>query len=364
MKTVVTLLLVLALAACDRAPPPPAPAQVAQIRTPAAVGTPPTCDERRAAFDAGAGRIVGGEPAKPGTAPWQAEILSSPQYTQQDRDYDAGLAKGDACKAYLADRETYELAHKCGASYIGENFIITAAHCVDNISGFNGKEGNVLTDRRVRLGTQNLTVEDGYFPIDAVVINRGYGTDRHLDDIALIRIRPDARIARFIGARRLAAIPPMRARDRAFDTDEPLRVTGWGWMGYRIDDTNITRLDGDQHLQRNPAALQQLAVSHIADTTCAAEYPKNYGPGTLCAAARADDGTIALRKDSCQGDSGGPLTRAGDRDGDARVLVGLVSSGRGCGSGTPGLYTRVAYYEAWIVAAKAAAKSGTVVRLP
>ncbi len=354
------LSILLALSGCHRSPPPPPPtSEVAEARAP----MPASCEKRRAAFDAGGGRIVGGEPAKPGSAPWQVEILSSPQYTEQDRAFDAGLVKGDACKLYLAERATYELSHKCGASYVGGGFVLTAAHCVDNIPGFGGKAGNVLTDRRVLLGTQNLTQVDGLFAVDAVVIHDGYGSERHLDDIALIRVRPDARIARFIAAGRLAAIAPMRKRDRGFDKDEPLRVTGWGWMGYRADDTNVTRLDSDRQLQRNPAALQQLAVAFIPDTTCAADYPDNYGPGTLCAGALANDGSVAIRKDSCQGDSGGPLTRAGDREGDPRTLAGVVSSGRGCGAGTPGLYTRVALYEAWIAAARAAAKSGEVVRL-
>ena len=265
------LTIAVALAGCNRAPPPNAPAQTAQVRAPKV----PSCEARRAAFDAGGGRIVGGDPALPRSAPWQVEILSSPQYSEQDRNFDAALAKGDDCKLYLADRKPYELSHKCGASYIGGGFILTAAHCVDNIAGFGGKPGNVLTDRRVRLATQNLTVEDGFFAIDGVVIHRGYGTTRHLDDIALIRVRQDPRIAQFEVSGRLAAIPPMRKADRAFDQGEPLRVTGWGWMGYRADDTNVTRLDSDRQLQRNPAALQQLVVSFVDDRTCAAAYPEN-----------------------------------------------------------------------------------------
>ena len=80
-------------------------------------------------------------------------------------------ADGDTCKIYLAQRASYELAHKCGGAYIGDGWVATAAHCVDNIPGFDGNEGNVLTDRRMRLGTQNLTVDDGLFAIDAVVIH-------------------------------------------------------------------------------------------------------------------------------------------------------------------------------------------------
>jgi secreted trypsin-like serine protease len=157
------------------------------------------CEARRAAADGG-GRIVGGEAAKPRSAPWQAEILSSPRYTDQDRAFDATLAEDDPCKIFLDQRQDYELAHKCGGSYIGDGWVITAAHCVDNIPSFDGKPGNVLTDRTVRLGTQNLTVKDGIFTIDAVAIHRGYSKAAKLDDIALIRLKPDRRLADFTRA--------------------------------------------------------------------------------------------------------------------------------------------------------------------
>lgn len=47
-----------------------------------------------------------------------------------------------------------------------------------------------------------------------------------------------------------------------------------------------------------------------------------------------------------QGDSGGPLVV---REGDVHVLVGVVSSGIGCGSKSfPGVYSRVSSFVDWI----------------
>ena len=321
------------------------------------------CETRRARHDQDAGgRIVGGESARPGSAPWQVEILSSPQYDDADRAYDATLADTDACKIHLAERASYELAHKCGGAWIGAGWVVTAAHCVDNIPGFKGHEGNVLTDRRIRLGTQNLTVADGLFAIDAVVIHGRYNKTRKLDDIALVRVVVDPRIATFEASGRLAAVPLMGAGDRDFDPGEALRVTGWGWMGQRNERDAVTRLDSTQRLQRNPADLRQLTLNYLPDARCAEEYGNAYDAGTLCAGTLAADGSITAGKDSCQGDSGGPLTR--EEDGGARSLVGVVSGGKGCGAGKPAVYTRISYYDDWIAAAKAAAKPGTVVRVP
>ncbi len=361
------LLACVALVACGDRAQAPQPAATATAPAPSPATTPQTasadsCEARRANHDASGGRIVGGEPARPGSAPWQVEILSSPDYDDADRAYDATLAHEDACKIYLAERAPWELAHKCGGAWIGDGWVATAAHCVDNIPGFGGREGNVLSDRRLRLGTQNLTVDDGLFAIDAVVIHGGYVKATKLDDIALVRLVDDPRIAQFEASGRLAAVPLMGTAGRDFDDGEALRVTGWGWMGQRNDGDAVTRLDSAQRLQRNPADLQQLTLHYLPDAQCTAEYGAFYGPGALCAGTLAADGSIEAGKDSCQGDSGGPLTR--EEDGGGRSLVGVVSGGKGCGAGKPAVYTRMSYYADWIAAAKAAAISGEVVRVP
>ncbi|MBW8368812.1 MAG: serine protease [Arenimonas sp.] len=232
---------------------------------------------------------------------------------------------------------------------------------MDNIPGFNGREGNVLSDRRLRLGTQNLTVDDGLFAIDAVVIHAGYSKATKLDDIALVRLANDERIAKFEATGRLAPVALMGSSDRAFDDSEALRVTGWGWMGQRDAGDPVTRLDSAQRLQRNPADLQQLTLNYLPDALCKAEFGAFYGPGALCAGTLAADGSLEAGKDSCQGDSGGPLTR--EEEGGKRSLVGVVSGGKGCGAGKPAVYTRMSYYDGWIAAAKDAAKSGEVVRV-
>ena len=364
-RTVLPALLTCAvLAACGDRAAQPEPAATAAAQKPATrTASAESCEARRARHDADSGgRIVGGEPAKPGSAPWQVEILSSPKYDEADRAYDATLADGDECKIYLAQRASHELAHKCGGAYIGDGWVATAAHCVDNIPGFDGREGNVLTDRRMRLGTQNLTVGDGLFDIDALVIHGGYTKATKLDDIALARLVVDPRIAAFEKGGRLAAVPLMGAGARDFDPGEALRVTGWGWMGQRNEGDKVTRLDSARKLQRNPADLQQLTLNYLPDGQCAKEYGEFYGPGALCAGTLAADGSMEAGKDSCQGDSGGPLTR--EEDGGKRSLVGVVSGGKGCGAGKPAVYTRVSHYADWITAAKAAAKPGEVVRVP
>lgn len=52
------------------------------------------------------------------------------------------------------------------------------------------------------------------------------------------------------------------------------------------------------------------------------------------------------RRGVCEGDSGGPLF-VRDTNGYPK-LVGVASFGTGCGSRSPGVFTRITYYLEWI----------------
>jgi secreted trypsin-like serine protease len=295
------------------------------------------------------GRIVGGDDADEGTAPWQVEIYSTATYTRDDRLADAERERGADDKLYLSERKNFELRHKCGGSYIGGGWVITAAHCVLNQIDAKGGPANVLTDRRVRMGTRSLLAGETY-AIERVVYHKGYKKALPKDDIALIKVREEGQTAR-LGAK-LSSITLHKNADRPLFRNEPLRVTGWGWTGARKPGT-AARLAVGNVTQHNPVILQQVGLNVVEDSVCANEpaFKAYYGPGTLCAGSKQPG------KDSCKGDSGGPLTR--QLPGGPRVLVGIVSQGVGCAyKGIPGVYTRVSAYEKWISDARKVTKKG------
>lgn len=333
---------------------------------PATPGPAPEPLPPPAADDDGGGRIVGGTPADPFSTPWQVEIYSTLGFSAAEFAADAKLPKGDPDKHYLKERLGYEIAHRCGGALIAQNLVLTAAHCVANMPGTPDHPGNVLTDRRVQIGSQNLLRPGANFAINAVVIHKGYDRANHLNDIALIRLKADAGtvapppVAACPALKPGAAPPPIRAcaitlhdKTNALRANEQLRATGWGITG-AVDDVGQKtsyKLDREGNLEHNPSALMQVSLAYVTPPVCAqaAPYGGKLAPGMLCA------GSAIPGRDTCQGDSGGPLTRYDPARG--RVLAGLVSWGAGCAmKGVPGIYTRVSEYRGWIDAATAEAK--------
>ena len=187
---------------------------------------------------------------------------------------------------------------------------MTAAHCVNRRRGLKA----VIGDHKPKDDNgdeQHIKVCDTY------VHPQYKGT---MKDIALLKLCKNVTKGENVGFVDLPS-PGFELEEKA-----SLRVAGWG----------LTRESG-----RISPILRVVNVSKISLDLCRKAY-KGLEENKICAGIWEHGG-----KDSCQGDSGGPLwyeNSSGDN-----VLVGIVSSGRGCARPYyPGLYTRVSLYNNWI----------------
>ena len=211
-------------------------------------------------------QIVGGQQAARNEFPWQAMLFNP-----------SGM-------------------HVCSGSLIRNNWVLTAAHCLDN--------AGIAT---VTLGgyDKNDSNEAGHqtFSVKRVIIHPDFNVSTLVNDIGLIELNGSAvesenvKIISMVG---IADFMLMQPGTEAVVSGWGAEVEG-GWMS---------------------AVLNKVTVPLVGSEICAQAYGSMLQDGMTCA-GYADGGM-----DSCSGDSGGPLMVPDNAGG--MKLAGVVSWGRGC----------------------------------
>ena len=210
----------------------------------------------------------------------------------------------------------------CGGSYIGQNLVLTAAHCIpDTVSG--------LSLDVVRLGAHDLSQEEEAaqdWRVKEVVIHPQYNSEESLSphDIAILALDTSELDLGPVSPVCLSSSPEVPAGSRVL-------VAGWGATS-----------EGGVLADRLQEVELQVTDQERCEETFSRLTGAQLGPGTICA------GHDLGGRDACQGDSGGGLLLQ-DQETGSFQQVGIISGGIGCGRrDLPGVYTRVSHYAQWI----------------
>lgn len=201
-------------------------------------------------------------------------------------------------------------AQFCAGALISPTLVVTAAHCVVPTPGTRLQASDLVVAGGSPMLPQ-MNSDANVVGVSSVVLDPAYDPETQRHDLALLRI---------------SRMPKSTSVIPFIDATTPLSETataqfaGWGDL-----------------LPGGPAAMaaQSGLISMYPDGLCQITVAGFDADSQLCGGRHTASGWV----DACRGDSGGPLVSLVNG---RRTLVGLVSWGRGCATGKPGVYTEIA----------------------
>ncbi len=242
-------------------------------------------------------RIIGGVDAKQGEMPYIVSLQSN--------------------YVYPGDKE--RIGHFCAGSLIAKNWVLTAAHCVEDDGSDIGVDAVWIGmhEQSNTTAVEKLTVAKIY-----IHPKRDLAKNKLDYDFALIELKENSS----------HSTVSLNEAEITIKTDSIMAMTaGWGMI------------NTDFWNPKTPDILQKVDVPLVSQVDCnvKAAYDGKITDRMICAGYKAGG------KDACAGDSGGPLTIA-DSNGKP-ILTGVVSLGAGCALANKyGVYSKVNGEISWI----------------
>ena len=215
----------------------------------------------------------------------------------------------------------------CGGSIIGDSWVLTAAHCVNNDSP---------SGLYIRGGTSSSFASGGdSYSVSQIIIHPNYSGNSY--DFALIEINGEFEYGE--NMQKIDLIDESEIALGVQDGGVMSTITGWGTTSSGGSLADVLQMVEAPIVDNDVAC----GSDSDADGNSGQYFCSELDESMICAGDLVNGG-----EDACQGDSGGPLV-VRSSDNSRWLLIGATSWGNGCADVLyPGVWAKVSHVLDWI----------------